>query len=293
MLAYFDLDKVTNALQPLLVASEPGRFLIDLRAVQFISPAGMALLRCAMKRCQELRYFGRDSRVILPHAENVRTYLRRMDVLDGIVRFTTEDDRGRRAPTGFVPMEKFEDEDQAGRAAVRIVESFRLETSVAKRTLENNLCEITENAVYHSGIREGFACAQSWNRRMIEFAIADHGMGIVRSMRQNPRHASLSDRDALEAALELGGTGVDSLRRGQGLWMVSQAVERNGGSMTIRSGPVVYSQEGARRSFRTPAQPLPGTLVAMRFNLGAALDMADILESAPHDDDGFFISFED
>jgi len=52
--------------------------------------------------------------------------------------------------------------------------------------------------------------------------------------------------------------------------------------MTIRSGEAVYRQEGA----------LPGTLVAMRFNLEGPLDISDILRSVPEDDDGFFISFE-
>jgi len=90
------------------------------------------------------------------------------------------------------------------------------------------------------------------------------------------------DPDVLKAALEQGGSGVDNRRRGLGLWAVSQAVERNGGCMTIRSGEAVYRQEGA----------LPGTLVAMRFNLEGPLDISDILRSVPEDDDGFFISFE-
>ncbi len=118
-------------------------------------------------------------------------------------------------------------------------------------------------------------------------------MGVAESMRQNPRHASLGDDpDVLKAALEQGGSGVDNRRRGLGLWAVSQAVERNGGCMTIRSGEAVYRQEGGRRTFHVPIQPLPGTLVAMRFNLEGPLDISDILRSVPEDDDGFFISFE-
>lgn len=189
-------------------------------------------------------------------------------------------------------MEDFWDEDQAGMAAVRIVDSFGLKDPAVNTPLQCHLCEITENVIYHSKVEHGFAVAQKWSNGIIEFAIADHGIGIIESIKRNPRHASVDDPSAVGIALELGGTGVDSKRRGTGLWKVSQAVERNGGYMRIRTGSVIYSQEGSKRSFSRTRLPLPGTLVAMRFDLGASLDINDILESVPQDDYGF-ISFED
>lgn len=290
--AYFGLENAISALSPLFGVTSHKSFYVDLGGVTFVSPAGMALLRCAIRRAQDLGYFGSDSRVRLPRAPGVKRYIRRMDVFDGLLQFQSAEDFGRRDPSGFVPMEDFWDEDQAGMAAVRIVDSFGLKDPAVNTPLQCHLCEITENVIYHSKVEHGFAVAQKWSNGIIEFAIADHGIGIIESIKRNPRHASVDDPSAVGIALELGGTGVDSKRRGTGLWKVSQAVERNGGYMRIRTGSVIYSQEGSKRSFSRTRLPLPGTLVAMRFDLGASLDINDILESVPQDDYGF-ISFED
>jgi hypothetical protein len=57
--------------------------------------------------------------------------------------------------------------------------------------------------------------------------------------------------------------------------------------MLVRSGLVEYRQEGSTKNIGRTSVSLPGTLVALRFDLRASLNIDDILASVPQDDYGF------
>jgi hypothetical protein len=292
-LGFFGIEACVVALAPFSSIAEPEVVSLDLEYVDFVSPAGMALVHCALARLKNGGFVADGSTVTFPGDENVARYLRRMDVFDGLVDFAEPEEFERRNAAGFIPLEVFADEDEADWSAVRVIDSFGLSDRAVTLRLQSNLCEITENAVYHSGAGRGVVVAQRWaSKNMVELAIADYGIGIAESIRKNPRNVSLDDANAVARAVELGMTGVDTNRRGQGLWKVSQVVERNGGRMFIRTGAVRFDQDGAHRTVSVQPCTQPGTLVALRLALGSSLDINDILQKMPQDDMGF-ISFGD
>lgn len=111
--------------------------------------------------------------------------------------------------------------------------------------LSYSIREVMRNVFEHSGANSLYYCSQYWPRsNKVEFAIADFGMGIRKSLRENPNFRLLNtDKDAIEYSLLPGVSGKTHQRRmsenwfnsGYGLYMTSR-LARNGGSFIIASG---------------------------------------------------------
>jgi len=71
----------------------------------------------------------------------------------------------------------------------------------------------------------------------LEFAIADAGIGILRSLQQNPPYARLSSEvQAVELALQEGVSSKPGKTRGGGLPTICRAIAGRRGSVVLRSG---------------------------------------------------------
>jgi hypothetical protein len=96
----------------------------------------------------------------------------------------------------------------------------------------------------------------------------------------------LTDAQALRGSVDLLISGVEDRARGQGLWMVSQYVQRNGGSLEIRTQNQLLEQQGADRVVWQTESFWPGTAVAVRFHVDRPHDIRDVMEQHfPSDDD--------
>jgi hypothetical protein len=104
--------------------------------------------------------------------------------------------------------------------------------------------EVFRNVFEHGETDELYYCAQYWpNSDKVEFAVADSGIGIRRSLGQNPNFRYQLDKEALEAALLPSVSGKTHAPRtsttwfnsGYGLYMINR-LARNGGSFVIASG---------------------------------------------------------
>jgi len=94
----------------------------------------------------------------------------------------------------------------------------------------------------------------------------DGGVGILHSLRQNPRFAQTrDDQQALSLALKKGISGVAAdATRGQGLWHLQRICQRFGGRLTVRSGTAqLFLDPDKRLWFQTSW--IPGTQIRLEF----------------------------
>jgi hypothetical protein len=211
-----------------------------------------------------------------------------MDLFHGLTSVAISEDFRRGPERGFLPVMDFRDEDGAVDAARGLVASLGLpDASPAAGPLNIALTELAENVIFHSGRRYGAVAAQTWAKNeQVELAIVDCGAGIPASIKRNPAHRGLPDSAALRKAIDLLVSGLEDPSRGQGLWMVSQYVERNGGRLEIHSQRHVLVQTGAERAVREARSCWPGTIVRVQLFPQRSLDISDVLERHfPVDDD--------
>lgn len=125
--------------------------------------------------------------------------------------------------------------------------------------------ELISNAVEHGASDAGaFVAAQTHSGRTtggvarIEFAVCDTGVGVLKSLRRNPRHGGVpDDMNALRAALRKGVSGAGN-DRGNGLYhVIRDTTVRGDVTFTMRSGDAeivvasVHSRTPVARPDRT------------------------------------------
>ena len=254
-----------------------GPVVLNLRAVEFVEPAGLcglaALLEYLCERCDEvnLALAGRD----------VAAYLERMDFfrLFGDRISTNADvealeERRRHNPGTLQELVNFHTEEEIPGIIHRISEilenrGYRLRERVA---ICSTLSEVCANAAEHGVSSFGaYAAVQAYHhivsgsRRRGEevlIAIADGGVGVRETLSRNPKYAeeTATDNEALRHALEMGVSGTGELGRGGGLALVAQIAARSGGSLSLRSGTGRVTVYESRKNSRNVPE-FPGTFV--------------------------------
>ncbi|APU67753.1 hypothetical protein [Christiangramia flava] len=156
-----------------------------------------------------------------------------------------------------------------------------------------SLREMLRNVVEHSRCIEFGLCAQYWpSMNRVSLAILDRGIGIKKSLSNNPNLNLQSDEDALKIAIEPGVSGKvfkgqkrrprgDWVNSGFGLYMTSN-ICRNGGSFFIASGTKgLYLSEKKSRFLDTP---INGTALNLTLDTakisGLKETLADLREKA-------------
>ncbi len=243
----------------------------------------------------EKRLVGEGSQIVAPQDEDIERYIRRMDVFEGLVEFSAPENFRRHQTDRFTPVERFETERDAAAVAKKLAKNIGFAyTEPIVWHLIYALVELTENVPLHSGADSGIVCGQGWlGSGMVEAVILDRGVGIAGSLKRNPRYADLSDEEALRKATAVRVSGLDDDRRGQGLWIISEIVKRNGGELYLRSGSAVLEQRGDRVETRTSVCYWPGSIVVLRLNAGKPLDISDVLDRHfPPENDYDFVEYE-
>lgn len=137
--------------------------------------------------------------------------------------------------------------------------------------LSYSIREMIRNVFEHSGCDSLYYCAQYWEKsNKVEFAIADLGIGIRRSLGENPNFRFSTDKEAIECCLMPSVSGKTHLPRrsenwfnsGYGLYMTSR-LARHGGNFVLASGEkAVHLTPATKGNYNTSFR---GT--ALRFNL--------------------------
>lgn len=243
---------------------------IDLRQCEFIGPA--AVLWCAV---YPLLVSARRTvcRLLVPENMGVCVYLKSVGLF-GVLRDAgiDVDDRGiadRRDPQLVLPMTRFNEESEVEELANAALESLSragLGSANIYPLVSEVFAELALNAVQHSQSSIGaFGFIQFYDSELGQrfvCAVADGGIGIRRSLEQNPalRDRVPYDWVAIELALRerVSGTGVST--RGIGLYGVAEDMRRPGRRLIIHSGigMLETSEEVESSSQRTTL--FPGTL---------------------------------
>ena len=254
-----------------------GPVVLDLRAVEFVEPAGLcglaALLEFLIPRSEEvgIALAGRDVPAYLERMNFFRLFGDRIRTNADVASL---EERRRHNPGTLQELINFHTEQEIPGIIERISEilenqGYRLRERVAICSV---LSEICANAAEHGRSSFGaYAAVQAYHhivsgpRRRGEevlIAIADGGPGVRETLARNLALAeyTTTDNDALRHALEMGVSGTGEIGRGGGLALVAGIAARSGGSLSLRSGSgrvTVY--ENRKNSRHVPE--FPGTFV--------------------------------
>ena len=254
-----------------------GPAVLDLRAVEFVEPAGLcglaALLEFLIPRSEEvgIALAGRDVPAYLERMNFFRLFGDRIRTNADVASL---EERRRHNPGTLQELINFHTEQEIPGIIERISEilenqGYRLRERVAICSV---LSEICANAAEHGRSSFGaYAAVQAYHhivsgpRRRGEevlIAIADGGPGVRETLARNLALAeyTTTDNDALRHALEMGVSGTGEIGRGGGLALVAGIAARSGGSLSLRSGSgrvTVY--ENRKNSRHVPE--FPGTFV--------------------------------
>lgn len=293
-----DLDRlptILERLEPILEPSEPLSFILDLRLVEYATPCGLGALRAAIQYLSENRLIGPDGGYVEPLDRGVARYMRRMDVFAGLVNFNEQEDFERHDPVRFAPMVTFDGEREAAIASRDLVRSIGLGYSERVNThLRSAVVELAENVPLHSGATAGIAGAQGWlGSGWVEVVVVDRGRGLAQSLRDNPKYGDLSNEEALVRALDVRVSGLLDDRRGQGLWILSEIVKRNGGQIFVHSGDSYLRQTASNIETGRCNVLWPGTMVVLRLQTEQSMDISDLLNQYfPPENDYEFVEFK-
>lgn len=173
-----------------------------------------------------------------------------------------------------IPATQFTNPSEQNDAVNRIVNAILGGIPDIKRenfsALEWAINELTDNVIVHSQSNIGGLVQVSSfkrNSKIIEFTIADSGLGIPSTLRSGANFSG-SDTDALDHAIREGVTRDKSIGQGNGLFGSYQICSHSGGSLQIESGHarLLYRQGPHGLEIRNQAVPVKGTLVIAKIN---------------------------
>jgi anti-sigma regulatory factor (Ser/Thr protein kinase) len=257
------------------------RIVIDLSAVKSFSATGMAVLTSTMLLMQRNHTFDRG-RYIEPKRDGMRARLAKLgfnELLQGGERgFAMVRDRMREIGGIVNVTNEAECENVAGWLASF---AFRLLPEAESRNAFRFCCaELLDNVFHHAYSPIGaVACAHMDEKNdVVELAIADAGMGLLRSFRDASPHLPevVTEEDAVRCALMPETTSKPLRHSGVGLFFTRKVAVRSGGLILLHSGGCRYiipSQgEGPSHASRWP-----GTLVSIRIPGTTPISLADIV----------------
>lgn len=146
------------------------------------------------------------------------------------------------------------------------------------RALEWSLNEVTDNVLNHSQSKVGgFVQVTNFSARSkaIEFAVADPGIGIPRSLRSSKPNLR-TDQELLDAAIREGVTRSADVGQGNGLFGTWRITQVSGGRLNILSGNAsLESNPETGVHVSNEAIPFNGTLVVARIPYAQPVDLGE------------------
>ena len=167
-----------------------------------------------------------------------------------------------------VPATQFTTSNDQGKAVNRIVNAILGAIPDIERedfaALEWSVNEVTDNVLVHAQSDIGGIVQMSTfqkNRKIVEYIVADAGVGIPRTLRQGHPEIT-SDADALDRAIREGVTRDKNVGQGNGLFGSYQICSHSRGAFQVESGHGTLSfSDHAGLHISTERIPYEGTLV--------------------------------
>jgi len=266
--------KISGSISPtrLLDALEgPGapQLVIDLSGASWVQPVGLVGIAAI---AESARREERQVMFLTPTDGNVANYVSRMRLglaFDSLhVQHSIRPVRETDLSGDLLELTKVEGEFGGEQVANLVFE--RLERMGAKSSLAESLhasiCEVVGNMHFHSGAEGGWVAAQTThNGQKITFAIADSGLGLQASLRNNPQLTVTDDTNALQLAVAENISATGERGRGQGLPEVIRSSTGLNGSVHIASGTAraVHRSQNTATGFQSFA--FPGTIIQVEL----------------------------
>jgi anti-sigma regulatory factor (Ser/Thr protein kinase) len=260
--------------------------IFDLQKVRMITPSGLAQLAAA---CHALNLQGKRPKIILPNGD-VRSYVVRTGLSKIIspvadiypplpkLSFAFFDYFKGKNPR-LLELTKIQNSDDIPEAVQKIEKELCSEfnySSRQSRKIRNAISEICENTFDHNTGCCGFISMQVYQNKkeggmFLEIAVADHGIGLLNTLRSNPKNDGIrDDQSAIIESLKQGVSRFpDDPTHGTGLYHLKQTMDEFGEHLNIRSGTAkVHFKIKSAQTFSFVVPAMPGVQIC--FSLRAA-----------------------
>jgi anti-sigma regulatory factor (Ser/Thr protein kinase) len=248
--------------------SEKDTILFDLSNTEFICPFGIILLTGTISECLA---FGKKAKYRRPNKTATRKFLSGI----GFNSFFEISNGEYKIESPNIQLKRLGHIDYL--LTDQILDVFRYYIRMSEGvigSLKMALNELMTNAFDHSESQRGcYVCAQSYIRaKKIRLCIADFGIGILRSLKKNPKFRELnSDHKAITTAVQEGVTSRTTGTAGYGLTHINRFIKVNEGKMHILSGKgkILWDFSDVKKSKeqeQTMRAPFQGTIVNLAIN---------------------------
>lgn len=249
---------------------------VDLSRYDFIDVYASVVLALLLRHAHMVN--GEAPDLVLPADDDVKAYLARQDFFKPLSKWYVIDDEIRllesrqwAANPSVAPLTIIESEDDVSGIVDRIRNllcspQFGVSKNVADsvwRVLTETFQNIPQHASADPNVPEcGFAALQLY-RGAVEVAVGDVGIGLRKSLAQNPTYRRCTHQQAQEAVLIHGASRTGIRGRGNGLQLTARTIAGLGGNLRVQSGDsVTYCFRNGYRQKQCPA--FPGAQVWIR-----------------------------
>lgn len=248
---------------------EYNKIIINFESLGFIEPFSIALISCELKRFIELR---KNTEFSFINYEG-KSYPAHMGFFKAIGVDYGNNPGQARGSHNYIPLTIFKVNELKKEARIydhigELIEEkannmakllLREESGDLVDTLTFALREVMRNVVEHSSSEELEICAQYWpQKHEVEIVVLDKGIGIKKSLSNNPHLDLEDDRKAIHFALlpSISGKMYKGVRKrindqwqnsGFGLYMIGR-LARAGGNFFICSGKSGILLKGAKKT---------------------------------------------
>ncbi|MGH8555957.1 MAG: STAS-like domain-containing protein [Methylococcales bacterium] len=244
-------------------------------------------------RCQSYWKSGVDISLTLPEEEK----LNRLFVNSNWAYMIDHQKFDESRYKGFeqVPLLRFTDATEHHLAVNRILDVLMTALSGFERhdltAIEWAVNEIADNVINHSESKVGgfVQVTHFKQRKMVEFAVCDVGIGIPGSLRKARKDLS-KDQELLDAAIREGVTRDPAIGQGNGLYGTWRITQKSEGEFRIQSGYSSLTSSVSRGlHVAEEATPFVGTLVVSRIGYQKPIPLSEALtfRGQPHVPLGF------
>lgn len=238
---------------------------IDLSEVSFITPLIVVITKISMYKGQ---------RVDMPVDLQACQYLQYMC---STLKHTSS----------YIPCYHITEENEVWPITQKFLDLFK--GFVNNQTLSDlsyTFSELMENVFHHAKSQDGlFIHAQKYEYlNFLEIAIADLGIGIEKSLKENPEFSYLDDMEAFKKAFELGVTRNPTSNAGEGITSIKWWIESNWNAESVLISnkymwfKILVSNKSTVSFNERPSTVWPGTLVWLRIPREPKKSLLDIWE---------------
>lgn len=248
---------------------------VDLSGLKFIKPLGVISLLLLIESISKLSSSEQPTvNIISPDNYDVLDYLLKIDLLNALrsmidLEIPDELIPSNREILPVIPITRFQKYQDIDDIAIAMQEVFHTELmglTTLHQPCHSIFSELAHNSVEHAHSDGGFVLAQQYNYRkgaIIEIAVGDCGIGISKSLLQNPRIKGRfnTDEEAIKLVLDGGLSRINDIHRGYGLNQVrAEVIPFRERKLTLRSGNGYANIWSGGQIYSSQCKYFPGTL---------------------------------